>query len=82
MGGVPEKTCKFFFSDSLSSQQAIHAFQTKDPQVLGIKNKLMLLGVLAYLAHVCSDRGVNCNERANVLAKECTFLDVTNLNYL
>ena len=71
MGGVPEKTC-IFFSDSLSSLQAIHICPTKDPLLLTIKNKLMQLGDLAYLAHVSSHTGVNVNERADALAKEGT----------
>ena len=49
-----QKKRVIFFSDSLSSLQAIYTFRTKDPLVLAIKNKLMHLGGLAYLAHVSS----------------------------
>ena len=71
-----QKKRVIFFSDSLSSLQAIYTFRTKDPLVLAIKNKLMHLGGLDYIAHVSSHTGVIGNERADALAKEDTYLNV------
>ena len=59
-----------FFSDSFFSLEAIHTFRTKDPLILVIKNKLMHLGGLTYLAHVSSHSGVIGNERVMYLLKK------------